>query len=77
MLDAGDGRQTGTGAYHKPAGRVPNNGAVHVVCGSSAQLGSWSGGSTASVDPNPHAAMFASLRALGSMVIDVNGPRME
>ena len=76
-LDPGDGRETGNGAYRKSAGRVPNGGAVYVVCGSSAQLGSWSGGSTASINPNPHPAMFASLRELGSMVIDVNGPRMD
>ena len=76
-LDPGDGRQTGGGAYRKSAGRVPNSGAVYVVCGSSAQLGSWSGGSTALVNPNPHPAMFASLRALGSMVIDVDGLNMD
>ena len=76
-LDADDGREAGNGAYTKPLARTPHSGTVYVVAGSSGKLGSWSGGSTAPVNPNPHPAMFSSLRQLGSLALDVNGPRMD
>ena len=68
-LDAGDGRTDGTGAYSKPtAGPAPHEGAVYVVAGSS---GSASGGSL------DHPAMFLSLNVLGSVVLDVDGDRLD
>ncbi len=63
-LDAGDGRESGTGAYVKTSG----DGAAYIVAGSSGQI---SGGSL------NHAAMFLSLNELGSVVIDVSSNRMD
>jgi hypothetical protein len=69
MLDAGDGRIDGDGAYEKPtAGLAPHEGTVYVVAGSSSQLG---GGTL------DHPAMFLSLNTLGSVVLDVEGDRLE
>jgi len=69
LLDAGDGRETGDGAYQKPAlGAVPRQGAVQVVAGSSGQA---SGG------PLDHPAMFLSLNVLGSLVLDFEGNRLD
>jgi len=68
-LDPGDGRITGDGAYEKPtAGPAAHEGAVYVVAGSSGKI---SGG-----DLN-HPAMFLSLNLLGSVVLDVDGHRMD
>ena len=70
--DPGDGRpggSGGSGAYEKPtAGPARHEGAVYVVAGSSGQTG---GGSL------DHPAMFLSLDALGSLVLDVDGLRLE
>jgi hypothetical protein len=69
MLDAGDGRIGGDGAYEKPtAGPAPHEGAVCVVAGSSSQLG---GGTL------DHPAMSLSLNTHGSVVLDVEGDRLE
>jgi 3',5'-cyclic AMP phosphodiesterase CpdA len=76
-VDGGDGREDGDGAYEKPRARTPNAGAVYVVAGSSASVSSWTGGSTALVNPTPHAVMRVSLRALGSLVIDADPERMD
>ena len=78
VLDAGSGQETGSGAYHKPVlASSANQGAVYVVAGSSGQVSAWTGGSTATVNPTPHPVMFASLRRLGSVVLDVNGDRLD
>lgn len=66
ILDSGDGRETGNGAYNKLP--TPHNGAVYVVAGSSGQA---TGGSL------NHPAMYISLNNLGSMVLDVNGNRLD
>jgi len=67
--NGGDGRVDGTGAYEKPAlAATPNQGAVYAVAGSS---GKTSGG------PLNHPVMFISLSILGSMVLDVNGDRLD
>jgi len=67
--DGGSGRPDGTGAYHKPsADPAPHEGAVYAVAGSS---GKTAGG------PLNHPAMFISLNSLGSMVLDVNGDRLD
>ena len=69
QLDGGDGRTDGNGAYEKPtAGLAPNEGAVYVTAGSSGKI---SGGSL------NHPAMFLSLNALGSVVLDINDTRMD
>jgi len=67
-VDPGDGREEGDGPYQKPAGTSPYSGIVHTVCGSSGQV---SGGSL------DHPAMFVSWNELGSLVLDVNGPRLD
>ena len=69
ILDGGDGREDGSGAYTKPtAGLAPNEGAVFAVPGSSGKI---SGGAL------NHPAMFTSLNILGSMVIDVDDNRLD
>ena len=64
--NGGDGRVDGTGAYENAS--TPNQGAVYAVAGSS---GKTSGG------PLNHPVMFISLSILGSMVLDVNGDRLD
>ena len=65
----GGGREDGTGAYIKPSsGIAPREGAVYAVAGSSGQT---SGGTL------NHPAMFISLNNLGSMVLDVDGNRLD
>jgi hypothetical protein len=67
--DAGSGREDGNGAYRKlTLGPAPREGAVYVVAGSSGQVG----GGTLN-----HPAMFTSLNSLGSLIVDVNGPRLD
>jgi 3',5'-cyclic AMP phosphodiesterase CpdA len=66
IKDAGDGREDGFGVYGKEPG--PHAGAVYVVNGSSGQT---SGGQL------NHPVMFRSLNELGSMIIDVNGDRLD
>ncbi len=69
ILDGGNGRESGSGAYQKPAAvKVPHEGAVYAVAGSS---GETAGG------PLNHPAMFISLNTLGSMVLDINGGRLD
>jgi hypothetical protein len=64
-----DGRQDGTGVYTKPSrGPAPHEGAVYVVAGSSGQK---SGG-----DLN-HPVKFLSTNALGSLVLDIDGHRLD
>ncbi|OYW76022.1 MAG: hypothetical protein B7Z37_10790 [Verrucomicrobia bacterium 12-59-8] len=67
--NAGDGRTTGTGAYIKPlTGPRDHFGSVYAVTGSAGQT---SGGSL------NHPAHYISLSNLGSMVLDVNGNRLD
>jgi hypothetical protein len=64
-----DGRIDGDGAYKKVTlGPGPHEGSVYVVAGSSGQI---SGGSL------NHPAMYISLDLLGSMVIDIDGNRLD
>jgi hypothetical protein len=68
-VDPGSGREDGTGAYRKPGpGPASHAGAVYAVAGSSGQI---SGGTL------NHPAMFISLNNLGSMVLDVDGARLD
>ncbi len=65
----GSGRPTEGGAYTKPTlGPSAHEGAVYVVAGNAGQV---TGGAL------NHPAMFISLNNLGSMVLDVNGNRLE
>jgi hypothetical protein len=66
VVDGGDGRIGGDGAYDK--GNGAHQGAVYIVAGSS---GHTSGGSL------DHPAMFVSLNQLGSVVLDVNGSQLD
>src|SRR3989441_7099305 len=68
ILDAGDGRVDGTGAYQKPVVLTPHKGAVYTVAGSSGMTG---GGLL------NHPAMYISLNVLGSLVLDVNGNQLD
>lgn len=68
-LDPGDGRYGGDGPYRKPvAGQQPDDGTVYVVAGSSTFTG---GGSL------NHPVMIASLNLLGSLVLEVDGDRLD
>src|SRR5205823_3298236 len=68
ILDKGDGRVDGNGAYEKPVASTPNKGAVYTVAGSSGQT---SGGAL------NHPSMYMSLNVLGSLVLDVNGAQLD
>jgi len=76
-LDAGDGKADGKGAYRKATlGTGVHEGAVYIVAGSSGKI---SGDSEKSKARGflDHPAMLVSLYRLGSMVIDVNGNRLD
>ena len=66
----GDGSATGDGAYRKPAAvGAPRAGAVYVVAGTAG---------SARPGPLNHPAMAVSInKTLGSMVLDVNGSRLD
>jgi hypothetical protein len=69
ILDGGGGRPEEAGAYVKPpSGPSAHQGAVYVVAGSAGQT---SGGAL------NHPAMFISLNRLGSVVIDIDGDRLD
>jgi hypothetical protein len=69
LKDAGDGRIEGTGAYLKGGtGPAPNQGAVYIVAGSSGWATSRTGF---------HPVMFVSELEMGSLVLDVDGNRLD
>ncbi len=69
VVDDGDGNEGGDGAYQKAnTGLTPHAGAVYVVAGH---------GSEARGGPLSHPAMIVSLNVLGSMVLDVDGDRLD
>ncbi len=69
VLDGGDGRPGGDGAYQKPtAGAAPHEGAVYVVAGNASKT---------SPGPLNHPAMYYSIRNLGSLVLDVDGNTLD
>lgn len=68
FINRGNGRTDGDGAYEKPVGQTPHQGAVYVVAGSSGQIG---GGKL------NHPAMFLSLNKLGSLILDIHGPELN
>jgi hypothetical protein len=70
FIDHGDGRTNGTGAYLKPAGGMgARKGMVYVVDGSSG--GQFGGGAL------DHPAMFYSVLTPGSLVLDIDGHRLD
>ena len=69
VKNGGSGRPSGTGAYTKQSvGPAPREGAVYAVAGSSGQTSGFQG---------THPAMFISLNNLGSMVLDIDGERLD
>ncbi|MDQ2869689.1 MAG: FG-GAP-like repeat-containing protein [Acidobacteriota bacterium] len=66
--DAGSGRESGTGAYRKRAGVHPREGTVYAVAGTSGRI---AGGTL------DHPAMYYSAAQLGSLVLDVDGGRLD
>ncbi|MCI0337171.1 MAG: metallophosphoesterase family protein, partial [Acidobacteria bacterium] len=66
--NGGDGRVSGNGGYTKAAGIVPRGGTVYVVAGS--------GGTTGGGLLN-HPAMFMSSNTYGSLVLDIDGNRLD
>jgi hypothetical protein len=68
LIDGGSGRENDTGAYTKISASNPHQGTVYAVAGSS---GHAKGGSL------DHPVMFSSLNSLGSLVLDVNGGRLD
>jgi 3',5'-cyclic AMP phosphodiesterase CpdA len=69
ILDAGLGRADGGGPYHKPVDRTPNSGTVYTVCGNSGQGGT--------IGFARHPAMAVKFDGYGSIVIDIDGSRLE
>jgi len=68
-VDLGDGDENGDGAYQKPvAGPDPHRGTVYTVTGNAGQL---SGGDF------DHPAIFSTFLDYGSVVMDVNGLRVD
>jgi hypothetical protein len=69
VVDGGDGRPSGNGAYEKQVlGPAAHEGTVYTVAGSSGKI---SGGTL------NHPAMYVSLNVLGSVVLDINGNRLD
>ena len=76
-LNAGDGRTDGKGAYQKRTfGKGANEGSVYVVAGSSGKV-SLQNEKSAKRGFLDHPAMFLSLPRLGSLVIDVDGNKLD
>ena len=69
ILNNGDGRPTGNGPYEKPSGTEAHKGAVYTVAGSSGKRDT--GGAL------NHPVMYISLSVLGSVVLDVEGNRLD
>ncbi len=73
--DAGDGKRDGDGGYGKDYG--PHAGVVYVVAGSSGQATYWTDNSTVKFNPHPHPVMHHSELRLGSLVLDIDGNRLD
>jgi acid phosphatase type 7 len=76
-LDAGDGKADGKGAYKKATlGPGMHEGAVYVVAGSSGKVSN-KNEKSAKRGFLDHPAMLVSLARLGSLVLDVDGNRLD
>jgi hypothetical protein len=62
----------GDGSYRKELGST-QSGTIYSICGASGKLGNWSGGYSDTVNPVPHPVFVVNLRAMGSMIINVDG----
>jgi PKD repeat protein len=70
LLDDGDGRPSGDGAYQKPSsGPSGHEGAVFVVAGNGSEV--------FDTVPGDHPVMIESQERLGSVVIEIDGDRLE
>ncbi|MCB1198478.1 MAG: metallophosphoesterase family protein [Deltaproteobacteria bacterium] len=70
IVQPGNGREGEDGAYTKPSlGVNPQQGVVYTVAGSSGKVNV--------NEPYDHPAMFISLPSLGSVVIDIDGGRLD
>ena len=70
ILDHGDGREDGDGGYTKPGpGPVPHQGAVYTVAGSSSGIDEGV--------PLDHPVMVSNHVVWGSVVLDVDGNRLD
>ncbi len=85
IVDGGNGSEVGSvdssgtflnsgadGAYQKPLAQG-ESGTIYSICGASGKLSSWTGGSSATVNPTPHPVFIVNLRVLGSLVLSING----
>lgn len=70
VVQRGDGRETGDGAYRKTRARRAGGGEVSIVAGSS-------GHNTDKPAGMNHPAMCVSLNEIGSLLIEVSGDRLE
>lgn len=69
-INPGDGRPAGNGAYLKPLNGGGHKGAVYAVAGSAGQV--------SGTQPDfPHPVNYISLTNLGSLVLDINGNRLD
>jgi hypothetical protein len=64
------------GAYQKPAATA-RAGAVYAVSGGASSVQFWWGGSTAFTNPNPHPVHAVNLMAIGSMLLQTDGNRLN
>ncbi len=72
ILDLGDGREDGDGAYSKKTvGPAANEGAVYVVAGCSGKI------DNVDVPKLEHPAMIFAVNSLGSVVLDIEGQRLQ
>jgi len=67
FVDDGDGREDGNGSYQKE-GSDAHSGTVYTVAGSSGKI------SSGSLD---HPVMYKSMKVLGSVVLDIDGTRLD
>ena len=67
-VDGGSGRVGDTGPYEKPALDAPHKGAVYAIVGSSSRL---------SPNGEIHPAGYIFLEEFGSLVLDINGNRLD
>ena len=75
FVDAGNGKRDGDGGYGKDYG--PHAGVVYVVAGSSGQATYWNDNSTVQFNPLPHPVMHHSELRLGSLVVDIDGNKLD
>jgi hypothetical protein len=65
-----------TGVYEKPLAEG-EMGTVYSICGASGKISSWTGGSADLVNPGPHPVFVVNLRVMGSMILTVEGNRLN